>query len=315
MPPEVTIVVVTYRNAPHIGGCAAAIRKAAGDVDSELVIVDNASGDDTADAARAAAPEATVVESDRNGGFAYGCRAGAARAAGEWLLFVNPDAVPAEGSVSALLACARRNPDAGIVGGRCVLPDGTPDPRSWWGRPTLWSTLCFALLLSSVFPGSRVFDPESPLPWSGAPDQERRVPIVTGGFMLIRRSLWTELDGFDPAIFMYGEDADLCLRAARAGYRPVVTAHAAYEHEGGASSTSARKLLLLFTGKATVLRRHLPYGLRGTGVALLRLGVLLRALAGRLATARPQRQGRPTTSAADWRGLWAARREWTPGWR
>jgi GT2 family glycosyltransferase len=309
--PDVSIIVVTYRSAAYIGECAEAVRKASADVSAELIIVDNASGDGTADTARAAAPDAQVVENDRNGGFAYGCHAGVARARGRLLLFVNPDAVPAPGSVAALLACARRNPPAGIVGGRSVLEDGTPDPRSWWGRPTFWSTLCFALLLGSAFPGSRVFDPEAPGPWT---DEERQVPIVTGGFMLVDRALWDELGGFDQSIFMYGEDADLCLRARKAGFRPMVTARAEYRHEVGASSSSVRKLVLLFTGKATVLRRHLPYGRRGAGVRLLTLGVLLRALLGRLVSARPQRQGRPTATGADWRGLWAARREWTAGW-
>jgi N-acetylglucosaminyl-diphospho-decaprenol L-rhamnosyltransferase len=309
--PDVSIIVVTYRSAAYIGECAAAIRRASAGVHAELVIVDNASGDETAAAARAAAPDAQVVENDRNGGFACGCHAGADRARGRWLLFVNPDAVPAPGSVAALLACARRNPRAGIVGGRSVRDDGTPDPRSWWGRPTLWSTLCFALLLGSVFPGNRVFDPESPAPWSG---EERPVPVVTGGFMLVDRRLWDELGGFEQTIFMYGEDADLCLRAAAAGYRPMVTARAEYRHEGGASSSSVRKLVLLFTGKVTVLRRHLPYGLRGAGVRLLELGVLLRAVIGRAVTVAPQRQGRPTATGADWRALWSARREWTRGW-
>ncbi|MCW2915482.1 MAG: glycosyltransferase family 2 protein [Actinomycetia bacterium] len=311
----VSVIVVTYRNAAHIEACVAALRKAAPSVPMELVIVDNDSGDDTADVARKTAPDARVVESGRNGGFAHGCGAGAARARGRWLLFVNPDAVPAPGSIDALLDCARQEPRAGIIGGRCVAADGSNDPRSWWGRPTLWSTLCFALLLSTLFPGNRVFDPESPQPWSGKATETRSVPIVTGAFMLVSREAWEETGGFDTAFFMYGEDADLCLRAAAAGYRPKVTGRAVYEHEGGASSSSINKLIMLFTGKAMVVRRHLPPGLRVAGVLLLSFGVFVRALLSRLFSARPQRQGRPTAKGADWRGLWAARRDWTKGWK
>jgi N-acetylglucosaminyl-diphospho-decaprenol L-rhamnosyltransferase len=310
----VSIIVVTYKNAAHIGACVAAARRAAPAVPTELIIVDNASGDGTAAAAKDAAPDATIIEHHRNGGFADGCQVGAAQAGGRWLLFLNPDAVPAPGSVDALLECALRRPAAGIVGGRCVRPDGTVDPRSWWGRPSLWSVCCFALLLSSVFPGSRRFDPESPVPWSGDPDEERQVPIVTGAFMLVDRRLWRRLGGFDRAIFMYGEDADLCLRAAAAGYRPMVTARAAFQHSGGASSTSPRKLRLLFTGKVTVVRRHLPRGRRALGVRLLLFGVLVRAAAGRVLSARSDRQGRPTVTGADWRELWATRRDWRHGW-
>jgi GT2 family glycosyltransferase len=310
----VSIVVVTYRSTAYIQACGDALRRALPRVPAELIIVDNASGDDTAEVARTVVPDARVVESGRNGGFAFGCHTGADRARGRWLLFVNPDAVPLPGSIDALLDAARETPRAGIVGGRCVAPDGSADPRDWWGRPTLWSTFCFAFLLSTVFPGNRLFDPESPRPWSAAATETRRVPIVTGGFMLVGRAAWEETGGFDQSFFMYGEDADLCLRAAAAGYRPMVTSRATYEHEGGASSSSLRKLVLLFTGKATVVRRHLPRGLRSMGVGLLVLGVFARATLSRSLRASPQRQGRPTAQGGDWRGLWSARRDWTKGW-
>jgi N-acetylglucosaminyl-diphospho-decaprenol L-rhamnosyltransferase len=310
----VSIIVVTYRSAAYIADCVAAIRWAAPTVPAELLIVDNASGDDSVAAAREAAPDALVIENERNGGFADGCHLAAARARGRWLMFVNPDAVPAPGSIDGLLACARRNPEAGIIGGKCMRPDGTADPRSWWGRPTLWSVFCFATLLTSIFPGSRLFDPESPVQWSGYPAEERRVPIVTGGFMLIDAELWRETGGFDRSIFMYGEDADLCLRAAALGRHPMVTARAPFTHPTGASSTSLGKLLLLFTGKVTVLRHHLPPGRRRLGIRLLTAGVLVRAKVGVLVSARPGRKRRSTTSSADWQGLWAKRAEWTRGW-
>ena len=97
--------------------------------------------------------------------------------------------------------------------------------------------------------------------------------MVSGAFMLVKRELWEKLDGFDRAFFMYGEDADFCLRAGALGYRPMVTARAVCYHEGGKSSPSAGKLILLFTGKATLIRRHFPSGLRGAGVGLLVAGV------------------------------------------
>ena len=133
--------------------------------------------------------------------------------------------------------------------------------------------------------------------------------------MLVKRELWEKLNGFDSAFFMYGEDADFCLRAAALGYRPVVTARAVCYHEGGKSSLSARKLILLFTGKATLVLRHFPSGLRHAGVGLLVSGVLLRSTASRLAiSASPVRQRRPTALGDDWQALWAARAQWRQGW-
>ncbi|WP_165900660.1 WecB/TagA/CpsF family glycosyltransferase [Microbispora triticiradicis] len=320
----VSVIVVTYRSAGYVTGCLKAVDRAleharGEGITGELVVVDNASGDDTVDVVRGAAPGARIVAREENDGFAGGCHAGARIARGGHLLFVNPDAELEPGAVTALLDAARRHPHAGIIGGRCVTESGESDPRSWWGRPTLWSALCFGLGLSTAFPGHRLLDPETPRPWAapapgGAPE-ESRVPIVTGAMMLVDRHAWDELGGFDRAFFMYGEDADLCLRAARMGYRPMVTSTAAFVHPGGLSSSSLRKQVMLHTGKVTLIRRHFTPGTRWAAVLLLKSGVLLRAVLSRwMSPPDATRQGRPTSRRDDWRALWAARAQWTRGW-
>ncbi|MEV7966788.1 glycosyltransferase family 2 protein [Sphaerisporangium sp. NPDC088356] len=312
---ELSVVVLTYRSSAYVGKCLAALEKAVVGLDAEVVVVDNASDDGTAETVRALAPWTRVVARDTNDGFARGCHAGADLASGDYLLFVNPDAEVSPETPRALIDCVRGGSKIGIVGGRCLTETGETDPRSWWGRPTPWSLFCFATGLSTVFPGRPRFDPESPRPWSGSPDEVRRVPIVTGGMMLVERRAWDELGGFDKSFFMYAEDADLCLRAAAAGYRPSVTAAATFVHPAGMSSSSLRKQVLLFAGKVTLVRRHFPPLLRGLGVLSLKAGVLLRALAGRwMSSPGADRQGRPTTKAEDWRGLWQARGQWTRGW-
>ena len=235
-PMGVSVVIVTYRNEADIGPCLSAAGEAVPGIPMEVIVVNNASDDGTVAAARAIAGT-KVIERQANGGFAAGCATGADAATGQWLLFLNPDTVIAPDAVQALLDCAQEHPDTGIVGGRFVHPDGTTDPRSFWGRPSPWSAACFALGLSSLLPGSRTFDPEAPQPWSADPTQERPVPVVSGAFMLVRRQLWDTLGGFDPVFFLYGEDADFCLRAAAAGCRPIVTARAVCQHAGGRSST------------------------------------------------------------------------------
>ncbi|MCT9931987.1 WecB/TagA/CpsF family glycosyltransferase [Planotetraspora sp. A-T 1434] len=317
---DVSVIVVTYRSAGYVTGCLKAVDRALEELSGagltgELVVVDNASGDDTVEVAREASPGARIVAREDNDGFAGGCHAGARVARGRHLLFVNPDAELDPGAVAALLDAARRNPRAGIIGGRCVTESGESDPRSWWGRPTLWSALCFGLGLTTVFPGHRLLDPETPRPWTGDVAEEFGVPIVTGAMMLVDRHAWDELGGLDRAFFMYGEDADLCLRAARIGYRPMVTAAASFVHPGGLSSSSLRKQVMLHTGKVTLIRRHFPPGTRWAGVLLLKAGVLLRAVASRwMSPPDAERQGRPTSQRDDWRALWGARSRWSRGW-
>lgn len=310
----VSVVIVTYRNEADIAACLTAVGRVAPGLPMEIIVVDNASGDGTAAAARTVAGT-KVIERQANGGFAAGCATGAEAATGSWLLFLNPDTIIAPGAIELLIDCAEEHPGGGIVGGRFVHPDGTSDPRSFWGRPSPWSALCFALGLTSLLPGNRFFDPEAPQPWSADRAEERTVAVVSGACMLVRRELWDTLGGFDPVFFLYGEDADFCLRAAAAGFPPMVTARAVCQHSGGRSSTGAGKLVLLFTGKCTLVRRHFPAGLRSAGVGLLLGGVLLRATASRITgTASAARQARPTARGEDWRALWAARDEWRRGW-
>jgi GT2 family glycosyltransferase len=309
-----SVVVVTYNNASVIGDCLEAAKRAAPNESMELIIVDNASSDDTATVARKAAPDATIIEQSHNGGFAEGCAVGADVARGRWLLFLNPDTVIAEGAIKSLLSCALHQPWASIIGGRFVDESGGVNLGSWWGKPSLWSTACFALGLNTLMAGNPFFDPESPRPWTSNLREVRVVPIVSGAFMLVKRELWYELGGFDPVFFMYGEDADFCLRSAKAGHQAVVTADAVCHHIGGKSSSSTQKMLLLFTGKCTLVRRHLPWGLRGVGICFLLSGVLLRATASNLISQSPSHRRLQKTNGEDWRILWAKRNEWRHGW-
>ncbi len=305
---SVSVVVVCYRSADDVEACLDAVAAAVAGLKAEVVVVDNGSDDATVDIVRRTHPGVRIADRGVNDGFARGCHVGVELTQGEWLLFVNPDAVVDRNSVQALLAAAVDHPDAGILGGRSVRPDGTTDPRSWWGRPTLWSTLCFATGVSAAFPGHPVLDPESPDRWDG---RAREVPVVSGALMLVDRRLWDRLGGFDPRFLLYGEDVDLCLRARSVGWRPRVVPQATFTHAVGASTPGSNRTALVMRGRATVLRRHLRPGTRGLGVALLVAGTGLRA------AATSWRQGRRAalTGPAGWQAAWAARGTWSRGWQ
>lgn len=296
-PPDVSILIVSYRSAEHIGECLESVRAGARRVAPEIIIVDNAPGDGTAEIVRARFPEVTLITPDRNLGFAAGVNRAARAAQAGLLLLLNPDTVLLDGAVDEIVRFARARPAHGIYGGRTLKPDGTLEPSSCWGRPTLWSLATFACGLSAAFPRNRFFDPESLGAWPR--DTVREVGIVTGCFLLIQRALWERLGGFDERYFMYGEDADLAVRAAALGFRPVIDPGACLIHEVGQSSaTPAAKLLLLYRGKASFLRTHWRGPRRWLGLALLQAGVGLRASLG----------------PARWRTVWRERRTWTTGY-
>jgi GT2 family glycosyltransferase len=302
---DVSILVVTYKCRDEAQGCLTSLREHPPALGVETLVLDNASDDGTVEMVRSEFPDVRFFPLDENVGFAAGMNRLGEHATGEFVLLLNPDTVVHPGAVDHLVAFARSRPRHGIYGGRTVNPDGTPHPASCWGKPTLWSLVCFATMLSTAFKGSRIFDPESLGSWPR--DSVREVDIVTGCLLLLPRTLWTELGGFDERFFMYGEDADLALRAAARGYSPAITPDAVITHEIGASTESRPdKMVLVYRGKASLVRKHWPQPKRSIGLALLWMGVALRALVSRITPARD--------GAATWQAVWSARRGWLEGY-
>ena len=265
--------------------------------------MDNASPDRSAEVVSERFPSARLLEPGDNLGFARAVDLAAHEARGRWLLLLNPDTEALPGSLDALVDFGGRKPQAGIVGGRTLSEDGSVDPSSCWGLPTLWSRVCFALGLSTAFRGNRFVDPESLGRWER--DSEREVGMVTGCLALIDRQLWNAIDGFDQRFWMYGEDADLNLRLRRLGYRPAITPEATIVHAVGASApTRGDKRVQVLRSKVTLDRLHAPAWQRTLRVALLALGAWLRA---RLAARRDD-------SGDGWPEAWERRAEWLDGY-
>lgn len=309
-PPDVSIVIVGYRTRDELRRCLCSLEQACDGVLAEVIVIDNASGDGTASMVRSDFPAARVVELELNVGFGRAVNLGAQLAHGQYLLLLNPDTVAQPRSVAALVDFARQRPRAGLVGGRTLRADGSTEPSSCWGAPSFWSTMCFALGLSTAFEKSPWFNPEAMPGWDRR--SVREVGVVTGCLLLVERALWTKLGGFDPRFFMYGEDTDLSLRARAAGLHPMITPAAEVIHTIGASSTdSSDRRGMIMQGKVTLLRKHWREPMATLGVAMLLGGVALRAALGWITSVgrrgeSPERQS--------WRGAWRRRSEWVMGY-
>jgi N-acetylglucosaminyl-diphospho-decaprenol L-rhamnosyltransferase len=305
--PGVSIVIVSYRCREAARACLASIFEHRPEVAFEVIVLDNASGDGTAEMVASEFPDVRLLALEDNLGFAAGCNRAAEEARGEYVLLLNPDTVVHEGAIDNLVGFARARPEHGLYGGRTLDPDGSVNPGSCWALPSLWSLTCFATMLSWAFKGSRLFDPEAIGGWRR--DTVREVGIVTGCLLLVPTPLWRELDGFDTRFFMYGEDADLALRAHALGFRPAITPESVVTHEiGVSSSTRPDKLVLLFRGKVTLLRKHWSPVRRRLGITLLLLGVGARALLASVRSAGSEDR------ATAWPAVWAARRSWLEGY-
>ncbi|MFI5845068.1 glycosyltransferase family 2 protein [Catenuloplanes sp. NPDC051500] len=298
---DVSVVVVSYNTSElTIRGLKTLIGQPS-IAAYEVIVVDNASTDGSADAIEAALPEVRVVRLARNVGFGRAVNAGAAHATGTYLMLLNPDAEPVGDVLGAFLTFARAVPESRVYVGRTLDLHGEDDGRSIYALPSLWGYLCFATGLSTVFRRSALLNPEE------LPDRPRDlagpVPAGSGCLLLIERALFTALGGFTPDYFMYSEDIDLSQRATAAGATPTLVPDAKVLHVNGASSTSVGKRVMVLRGKTTYLRLRWSPGKARAGRALLVAGIGIRAAGARV-----------TGRAGYWREVWSQRRTWLAGW-
>jgi N-acetylglucosaminyl-diphospho-decaprenol L-rhamnosyltransferase len=241
----------------------------------EVIVVDNASTDGTCDAIAISYPNIKLIKKDFNIGFARANNIAANVASGKYILLMNPDAVPAIGAFSEIIDFARQQPQAMIWGGRVITTDNRVN-SSCMRRPTLWSVVAQAAGLASLWPSFRYFNAEAMPGWDA--EEQINVDIVTGCFLLIERNVWHILGGFDPAFFMYGEDVDLCLRAASIGARPAITLKAIIMHVGGASQEPTSRGVQILAGRIRYIIKHMPKFQAKIAIWSVRAGVALRIL-------------------------------------
>lgn len=302
---DLSILIVSFNTRELTLGCLRSIYEQTSAIDFEVIVVENASQDGSADAIAQAFPQVRLIKLDRNLGFAGATNLAASKAKGQLLLLLNPDTVILDRAIEKAVAFARSKPSAGIVGGRTRFEDGSLNYNSCHGRPTLWSVLCLGTGLASLFRRSRVFNPESLGRWQR--DSVREVDAVTGCFLLIGSPLWKQLNGLDESFFMYGEDTDLCLRAWQLGKSCVICPSATLIHYGAASDrVRPEKMIRLFRAKGQLFRKHWNPAAVRLGIWSLKLWAFSRMTAlGVLKTVDRRRQ----TAFDAWKEIWRRRDE------
>jgi GT2 family glycosyltransferase len=309
---ELSIIIVSFNTREMILECLRSIAAQTHHTSYEIIVVDNMSTDGSAEAIGREFPNARVMALTENLGFAGANNLAAASACGRQILLLNPDTIVLDGAVDRLVAFSRERRSSRVWGGRTVFGDGSLNPGSCWRKLTVWNLLCWSLGLAFLAPNSPIFNSMAYGGWDRS--TVRHVDIVTGCLLLIDREFWNQLGGFDPAFFMYGEEADLCERARQVGAHPIVTPTATIVHYGGASETSSvDKTVKLFRGHMTFIERHWSPATRVLGRALLLLCPLIRAHGYRVAA---RVMGRPdlTAKADSWRAIWKCRDTWVGGY-
>ena len=266
---DVSIIVVTHESRGDIVDCLETVLQSQDAVSREVIVVDNASVDGTADLVAARFPQVRLIRKRRRDGFATNVNIGAVAARGRHLLLLNPDTRTFEGSLDRLVDHLDRHPEVGVVGPRLVYPDGShqasarrfPTPVNTIVRRTPLRRLVGVTggtsrhLMSDV-----VLSDVTEVDW------------LLGAVMAVRAEAYQELGGLDDGFRLYCEDLDLCWRMHESGWRVEYLPSATVEHALG--ELTAKRFFTIrtvwhFRSMARFVRLH---GLRTPEPALPPLG-------------------------------------------
>lgn len=226
----VTVIVVNYNAGPALLRMMDSLAPALGP-DDEVIVVDNASADNSLDPMAGHAARPVLIRNADNRGFSAAVNQGMDAAHGDYFLLLNPDVIVQPDTLREMERFMAARPDAGVAGGRVCETDGRLQLACRRGFPTPWVAFCRLSGLSLLFPKSKLFARYN-LTFLD-PDNEAEVDAVSGSFMMIRRAVTEQIGRFDEDYFLYAEDIDFCLRAKQAGWKALYNPAAPIVHAKG----------------------------------------------------------------------------------
>lgn len=299
----VDIVIVNWNSGDQLIRCVQSIQEHCGGCDYKIIVVDNASIDNSGLSIKEE-KNVLLINSFENLGFGKACNLGARHSVSEFLLFLNPDAAMYTGTLEKALAFmkATANFDVGICGVQLIDETGHV-ARSCARFPSPGGFLAHAIGLDRIFP--RLGHPMSE--WSH--DSTRQVDQIIGAFFLVRRTVFESLGGFDERFFVYFEEVDFSRRARREGWRSVYFADAQAFHAGGGTSHQVKARRLFYSLRSRLLYANKHFSKAGALTVFLATLLLEPVSRSALALAR---FSWPTLKET-WQGyamLW----RWLPQW-
>jgi GT2 family glycosyltransferase len=236
---DLSVVIVSFNSAPDLPACFEAISRTSRQLEHEVIVVDNASADETVRLVEERHPRIRVLANSENVGFARAANLGIQKSSGRHLLLLNPDTEVQAGALERSVAYLDEHPDVGIVGARVNNPDGTLQRACRRSIPTPQVAFFRLSGLGKIWkshPAAGAYNVEG-----ADPDQIMDVEAVSGSYLMVRREACEKVGGLDERYFLYGEDLDFCLEVSRAGYRIIYYPEAVVLHHKGASSRQAKR--------------------------------------------------------------------------
>lgn len=281
---ELAVVIVNYNTAGYLERCLASLGRCRGDLPIDVLVIDNASHDDSHHRAVKAHPWARLIENPTNVFLSPAWNQGARETEAPWLLFLNPDTEWFHGTLTDYVDAARTHTRAGIVGPMIRNPNGSiyPSGRTF---PSVLDAVGHAFVspFTRRNPFTRRYEMDG---WDRS--TERAVDWVSGACMLMPREAFDDVGGFDERFPLYAEELDIATRLRARGWTVVFTPRVEVLHEIGVSTGRSRASVLMHSRSVyRYYRLHRASGVRRVTLPVARAALRLRAevawLRGRIA--------------------------------
>jgi GT2 family glycosyltransferase len=274
---KLSIVIVNYNVRHFLEQALSSVLKALEKVEAEVWVVDNNSVDDSVAMVKEKFPGFNLIANSQNLGFAVANNQAIRLCSGQYILLLNPDTLIEENTLRNCLAFLDAHPDAGGLGVRMVDGSGKFLPESKRGFPSPWTAFCKTFGLSTIFPKSRFFNHYH----LGYLDemQTHKVEVLSGAFMMLRKSVLEKIGLLDENFFMYGEDIDLSWRIVEAGYHNFYFPGTTIIHYKGESTKkgSLNYVRAFYQAMITFARKHFTGSKASLFVFMLQAAIWFRA--------------------------------------
>jgi len=231
---DASIIIVSYNSASFLEKCIESIINFQNYLDIEVIVVDNASTDGSVELIKSNFTIVKLIRNDQNFGFAKGNNIGISAAKGEYVLFLNPDTILCQDTLSKMVNFMKNTPDAGALGPKLIYPNGSLQLscRHFYNLRTIFLR---RTILGKIFPNSRLLRYHLMSDWDHNTTQE--VDWVLGACLMVPRKVFEKVGYFDERYKMYFEDVDLCYRIKKAGYKVYYYPEATVIHNHQREST------------------------------------------------------------------------------
>lgn len=274
---KLSVVIVNYNVKYFLEQCLRSVERAGQGIALEVFVVDNNSVDGSVEMIQQKFPWVKLIANKENRGFSKANNQAIHASTGDYVLLLNPDTVVEEDTFRKVVGFMDTHPDAGGLGVKMIDGSGRFLPESKRGLPTPAVAFCKIFGLSALFPTSRMFG-RYHLGYLN-PDETNEVDVLSGAFMLLRRSVLDRIGLLDEAFFMYGEDIDLSYRVQLSGSKNYYFPETKIIHYKGESTkkSSVNYVFVFYNAMIIFAKKHFSPSNAGLFSFFIRIAIYLRA--------------------------------------